>query len=148
MPSPMNDQWDAVFATPIPFLLALGFVGAGVWAAMLWRYKGVNEKQTELYDLLSKTAELQARSAAEAQNELKKTIVSLSEQIEELKTAPAEDQQAAFARLEQTSATATRQSRIASSANNAVSATLSNSRRLLASLALGAAQNNVPDLWS
>lgn len=127
---PVNDQWTAVFAAPLPFFLALVAVAAAIWGAMLWRYKGVYEKQTELYDLLNKKAELQAHFAAEAQNELKKTVASRSEQIEDLQK-PGVDFPAAFARLEQTSSTATEQLQTAATANNAVSATLSNSRRLI-----------------
>jgi hypothetical protein len=81
MPLPVNDQWDAVFATPIPFLLAVGFVAAGIWAAMLWRYKAVNEKQTELYELLTKKTDLATEEAIKTQDELRSTIVEQTKQI-------------------------------------------------------------------
>jgi len=53
MPS-VNDQWSAVFAAPLPFVVAVIAVAAVVWGAMLWRYKGANEKMAELYDLVNK----------------------------------------------------------------------------------------------
>ena len=153
-----NEYWNAVFSAPVPFflsvVLAVVAVATVIWRAMLWRYKAVNEKQTELYDLLNKKAQLEANVAAGAENELKKTIASLTEQIEALKaseslqppfaeTAGLTEQmealkanwdrvQAKFARLEETSTIATRQLETLSSANNAVSATLSSSSALIA----------------
>jgi hypothetical protein len=82
MPS-VNDQWNAVFATPLPFVLAVIAVATMVWGAMLWRYKGANEKLAELYDLLNKKAELQNEAAARVRNELEETIASLRMQIEQ-----------------------------------------------------------------
>ena len=82
MPS-VNDQWNAVFATPLPFVLAVIAVATLVWGAMPWRYKGANEKLAELYDLLNKKAEIQNEAAAKVQNELKETIASLRMQIEQ-----------------------------------------------------------------
>ena len=71
MPS-VNDQWNAVFATPLPFVLAVIAVATLVWGAMPWRYKGANEKLAELYDLLNKKAEIQNKAAAKVQNELRR----------------------------------------------------------------------------
>src|SRR5712675_864785 len=106
---PVNDQWNAVFAAPLPFFLALVAVAAVIWWAMLWRYKGVNEKQTELYDLLNKKAELKVAAAAEAEKELEKTIASFTEQVTSLKKQiedlkGQEDQVAAAVALQETTA--------------------------------------------
>src|SRR5262245_55058770 len=125
---PVNDQWNAVFAAPLPFFLAMVAVATVIWAAMLWRYKAVNEKQTELYGLLNEKAELKADAAAKAQNELKETIDSLTKQIEDLKK-PGVDLAASVDQLEHTSSTATEQLETLSRANNAVSMALSEVRR-------------------
>jgi peptidoglycan hydrolase CwlO-like protein len=143
MPS-VSDQWSAVFAAPVPFFLAVVAVATVIWAAILWRYKGVNEKRAELYDLLNRKAELDTQVAAKAQNELKETVASLEAQKASL-TTEIEDLQAKaqidqaqkdqlsekLGRLEQTISTAGRQLGTLSEANNAVSRTLSDSRRLI-----------------
>jgi hypothetical protein len=129
MPS-VSDQWSAVFAAPVPFFLAVVAVAVVIWAAMLWRYKGVNEKRAELYDLLNRKAELDNQVAVKAQNELKETVASLEAQIEHLQ-AQAQIDQAQKDQLGEKLALAFRQLGTLSEANNAVSRTLSDSRRLM-----------------
>jgi hypothetical protein len=135
MPPPVNDQWDSVFATPIPFLLALGFVAAGIWAAMLWRYKAVNEKTRELYELLTKKTDLANEMAIQTQAELTSTIAEQTKQIEDLKAQQnlSEETRAAVAGLARTSSIATNQLRTLDAANNAVSQAISDSHRLTTS---------------
>jgi hypothetical protein len=134
---PVNDQWNAVFATPIPFLLTFGFVAAGVWAAMLWRYKAVNEKTRELYELLNKKTDLAAEAASQAEAQLRTTINKQTEQIASLETLlqqqkdVSEETTAAVADLAQTSMIANAQVVRLGQANNAVSAAISDTRRLM-----------------
>jgi hypothetical protein len=139
MPTPtLDQQLSAVFNAWLPFIFAVVAAAVVIWRVMEWRYKAVNEKTRELYELLNEKTDLAAERATQTIGELKATIAEQAMQIENLKAQQnlSEETKAAVADMARTSNIATYQLKRLGAANNAISKALSDSRRLITSAPL------------
>jgi hypothetical protein len=119
------DQFAAVLNAPLPFAFALGVVAVAVWRAFEWRYAGVIEKTRSLWEL----AEHDAKSAKTREDELKKTVEQLTNELRDIRTdAEAADKLVKIEKIEKiekTAAEVAAQVQKLEKANNAVSETVS-----------------------
>jgi hypothetical protein len=75
--SMLSEQIGAVFAAPIPFVIALLPLGGAMWGAYEWAYRSVLNKRRELYELSRSEVEHwkdSAKRTAEELTELAKKI--------------------------------------------------------------------------
>jgi F0F1-type ATP synthase membrane subunit b/b' len=155
-----SDQWSAVFNAPIPFSLAVAAVmvvlTTAIWKAFKWRYDGVIEKKQATIDQTQSLVELakaDAGGSKEKVTELTATIKKLESKIETLTKEAKEAAMGAkpsptLAEVGRLVATATAQVTDVSTANNAVSQSLSRIPYTGTPLPLTAASNAAPPgLW-
>jgi hypothetical protein len=156
----VDQQLSAVFNAWLPFIVAVaaivGPATVAIWRMMEWRYREQYEKIKALYELTTSEAELANQRAKRREDELTSTITgqadriarveSLEKQVQELlqqqeKDASKEIKESvselakSVADLVSSSSKARDQLARLGQANNAVSAALSDSRRVITSSA-------------
>jgi hypothetical protein len=133
----VDQQLSAVFNAWLPFIFAVVAAAVVIWRVMEWRYKAVNEKTRELYELLNEKTDLANEVSTQKITELEATIAGQAKPIEKIESQPnlSEETKAAVAALERTSSIATDQLKRLNAANNAVSRALSDTRRVITSWA-------------